>query len=156
MANLIPRNDNRMRRPQIIKQQTNPRTHPTPNQNEPQTFDNGATRLLKILVSEAAYLIWTMRCERCVRGTEHTAEQTKASWRNIINRRLSEDTITASKVLRKPEYIKRTKQTWEKALQKYHGSIPENWIHRGKGFSGYELQGTPVEVRAPHCPSGRA
>ena len=32
--------------------------------------DQGATRLLQILISETAYLIWTLQCERIIRSEE--------------------------------------------------------------------------------------
>ena len=94
----------------------------------------GATKLLKILVSEAAYLIGITRCRRAIHGDDLTENETKAAWRRTLNRRISEDTTTASHVLHKPEYIKLIKNSWEKALQKYYGSIPDYWIWRGKGF----------------------
>ena len=58
--------------------------------------DQGATRLLQILISESAYLIWTLRCERIIRDRTHTEEETKAIWLKIINRRLSEDKTIAT------------------------------------------------------------
>ena len=96
--------------------------------------DAGATRLIKILISEAAYLIWITRCERAIRGNEHTERETRAAWRKTLNRRISEDTTTASRVRRTSDYINLIKSTWEKSLEKFYGSIPNNWIHRGKGF----------------------
>lgn len=96
--------------------------------------DAGATRLIKILISEAAYLIWITRCERAIRGNEHTERETRAAWRKTLNRRISEDTTTASQVRRTSDYINLIKSTWEKSLEKFYGSIPNNWIHRGKGF----------------------
>jgi hypothetical protein len=59
---------------------------------------------------------------------------TEAAWRKTINRRLSKDKIAAIKVLRKDDGIKLVKNTWEKALFKHHGSIPEDWLLREKGF----------------------
>lgn len=96
--------------------------------------DAGATRLIKILISEAAYLIWITRCERAIRGNEHTERETRAAWRKTLNRRISEDTTTASRVRRTSDYINLIKSTWEKSLEKFYSSIPNNWIHRGKGF----------------------
>lgn len=63
--------------------------------------DQGATRLLKILISESAYMIWMLRCERIISGQERTEREIKAIWREGINRRLTEDKITATKVLRR-------------------------------------------------------
>ncbi|KAJ3503204.1 hypothetical protein NMY22_g18328 [Coprinellus aureogranulatus] len=58
--------------------------------------DQGRTRLLRILVSESAYLAWVLRCEwRIGRDADptklHTAEEVEARWRNTITRRLRID-----------------------------------------------------------------
>ena len=96
--------------------------------------DQGATRLLKILISESAYLIWTLRCERTICGKDHTEREVTASWRKIINRRLSEDKTTATKVLRRKSYISLVKSTWKAALRKRHRDLPEDWINRNVVF----------------------
>ncbi|KAG2126500.1 hypothetical protein BD769DRAFT_1303809, partial [Suillus cothurnatus] len=45
----------------------------------------GATHLLKILISESADLIWTLRCERVICNTTHTEEIVKKCWLNVID-----------------------------------------------------------------------
>ena len=92
--------------------------------------DQGATRLLQIIISETAYLIWTLRCQRVIHEREHTEHETLATWRKAINRRLSEDVTTAIKVLRRKQYINLVENTWTKALQKRHRDLPEDWINR--------------------------
>ena len=96
--------------------------------------DQGATRLLKILISESAYLIWTLRCERTIAGQERTEGEIKAIWRRAINRRLSEDKVTATKVLRRKHYINLVKNTWGRALSKRYSDLPDNWINRNAVF----------------------
>jgi hypothetical protein len=96
--------------------------------------DGGATRLLKILISESAYLIWTLGCARAIGGKEHTTNEIASSWRKVINRRLAEDKTLATKVLRKTPYINIVKSTWGKALQKRHRDLPDNWINRNEVF----------------------
>ena len=96
--------------------------------------NQGATRLLKILISESAYLIWTLRCERTIRGQHHTEREVAATWRKIINRRLSEDKTTAIKVLRRKSYISLVKSTWNEALRKRHRNLPDDWINRNVVF----------------------
>ena len=115
-----------------IRTATNQRHRHTTNPG-PQV-NAGATRLIKILLSESAYLIWTTRCERIIRGIEPSERAMKATWRNAINRRFSEDVITAMKVLRRQNHTKLIKHTWEKALLQHHGNLPENWLLRVKGF----------------------
>jgi ribonuclease HI len=96
--------------------------------------DQGATRLLKILISESAYLIWTLRCERAINGRERTEREVKAMWLKAINWRLSEDKTTATKILRKTTYIRLMTNTWGKALSKRHGDLPDNWVNRNVVF----------------------
>ena len=96
--------------------------------------NQGATQLLKILISESAYTIWTLRCERIISGRERTEEEVKVIWRKSINRRLSEDKVTATKVLRRKQYVTLVKNTWGKALNKRYCDHPENWINRNVVF----------------------
>ena len=96
--------------------------------------DPGATRLLKIIISESAYLIWTLRCERTIRGKEHTEREVEIAWSKAINRRLSEDKTTATKVVRKDHYITIVRNTWDRALYKRHRDLPEDWIYRNVVF----------------------
>ena len=96
--------------------------------------DQGATRLLKILISESVYLIWTLRCTKAIRGQDHSQSEVEAAWHSVINRRLSEDKILATKVLRKSPYINTVKNTWGTALLKRHRDLPDNWINRNEVF----------------------
>ena len=96
--------------------------------------DKGATRLLKILISESAYLIWTLRCARTIRGQDYSQNGIEAAWRKAINRRLSEDKVLATKVLRKSLYINIVRNTWGKALLKRHRDLPDDWINRNEVF----------------------
>ena len=96
--------------------------------------DPGATRLLKILISESAYLIWILRCERTIRGTERSNKEVETAWRKAINRRLSEDKTTATKILRREQYTNIVTNTWDRALYKRHRNLPEDWIIRDVVF----------------------
>ena len=96
--------------------------------------DQGATRLLKIIISEAAYLIWILRCERAISGNNRMEREIRALWRRVINRKLSEDKITATKVLRQKHYINIVENTWGQALRKRHSNLPDNWINRNVVF----------------------
>ncbi|KAF8545701.1 hypothetical protein OG21DRAFT_1428809, partial [Imleria badia] len=44
----------------------------------------GATRLKRILVSEAAHLIWTLRCDHVIGGNRHAPHTTGSRWRHKI------------------------------------------------------------------------
>ncbi|KAF8488654.1 hypothetical protein F5888DRAFT_1949058, partial [Russula emetica] len=92
----------------------------------------GAKRLLQILLSEAAHLIWVLRCERVIQDEEneertHTDREIRTRWFKAINARLTEDKITATRVKRNEQTLQRVKETWELALKR-SADIPHNWI----------------------------
>lgn len=99
------------------------------NQTDEPTLDPGPTRLAKILISEAAYLIWTLRCDRVINNGNHSPSMVEAAWRTVINRRLTDDIITATKVLRRDDHTKLIVNTWQEALRKRHHDLSENWIN---------------------------
>ena len=89
----------------------------------------GATRLLQITISEAAHLIWVLRCERVIQEKTHSNEEVVSRWLKVINRRLTEDKITATVIKRKEKPVTRlVEATWEDALKKY-SDLPNEWIH---------------------------
>jgi ribonuclease HI len=94
----------------------------------------GATHLMQIITSESAYLIWILRCKRTIRDKRHSEREVEASWLRTINRRLSEDKMTATKVLRKKYYINIVKNMWARALRKRHSDLPDDWINRNMVF----------------------
>ncbi|KAH9008310.1 hypothetical protein EDB85DRAFT_1837444, partial [Lactarius pseudohatsudake] len=57
-------------------------------------------RLLQILLSESAHLIWVTRCERTIQLKEHSTEEIERRWLAQINRRLINDKIIATKIKR--------------------------------------------------------
>ncbi len=58
----------------------------------------------------------------------------ETTWLILINRRSSKDKMTATKVLRKNYYIDLVTNTWDRALNKRHRDLPEDWINRNVGF----------------------
>jgi hypothetical protein len=86
----IPSNDN-----QQNCLERNPRTL---------AIQKGKIRLLQILISESAHLIWVLRCERMIHEDEHMDEEIKTRWRRKINERLTCDRITATKITRDKTY----------------------------------------------------
>ncbi|KZV90723.1 hypothetical protein EXIGLDRAFT_616541 [Exidia glandulosa HHB12029] len=98
---------------------------------------SGASRLLKIIISEAAYLIWKIRCERVI---EHGNDPEKLPTETeIINRfraamqkRLKIDTMLTSKRKFKQRAIptKILRGTWENILIWPNGAPPERWWSR--------------------------
>src|SRR6266852_2255738 len=119
---------------------------PDNNENDPtgredptqRTQKRGAKRLLQILISEAAHLIWVLRCERVIRVNEdedgevreriHTNEEVQTRWLKIINARLIEDKIIATRVKQDEKSLQRLKETWEPTLLRT-ADLPHNWAH---------------------------
>ena len=90
----------------------------------------GAARLLSILISESAYLIWVIRCERVIQEKTHTTLEIERRWLTAINKRLTNDKLTATKVKRDNAHVHKVKLTWEAVLKK-NGELPDRWMqHR--------------------------
>ena len=109
-----------------------------------------------LLISKS---IWTTWCERTIRGTQHADRIIEATWWSVINRRLSEDTIRATRVQGEKTTLNGPKHM-EKALLEYHGSTPENWLLRGKGFlvgMNFKVRPiTPLQIESHTAPHHRA
>ena len=102
----------------------------------------GMDRLLQILVSESAHLIWVLRCERVINEQSHTSREIKSRWLKAINARLTDDKIIATKIKRGKTSIKLVKSTWTKVLQK-DSPIPHDWIHQREVLVGRRVRRTP-------------
>jgi hypothetical protein len=97
-----------------------------PAQSDPKVVPGGASRLLRILVSEAAFLIWMIRNDRAI-GKKHTsASAAEAKWRYVIEARLRSDRLFASRN-KEDRSICRVKGTWSGALIDLDG-LPDNWL----------------------------
>ena len=99
-------------------------------QSTPITNTRGASRLLQILISEAAHLTWVLRCERVIQEITHSAEEAQKRWYKAINRRLTDDKITATMIKRHEPFTQLVEATWEETLKK-SSDLPTGWItHR--------------------------
>ena len=99
-----------------------------PNQDHPRTNRlKGPTRLLQLLISEMAHLVWVLRCERVIRDEKHTDQQIKSRWLHAINDRLTCDRIIATKIKRDEKHTHLVKTTWGPLLRK-QGNLPDDWI----------------------------
>jgi ribonuclease HI len=97
-----------------------------PTHNRP---NKGTTRLLQILLSESAHLIWVLRCERTIQNKSHLASEIKSRWFLAINARLREDKITAARIRRDKNYTAMIASTWEPILSRDSDlPISHNWI----------------------------
>jgi hypothetical protein len=109
---------------------------PPPNDQENQEDDpqqrrrrtSGPLRLLQILISESAHLIWVLRCDRVIQGKAHTIQEITARWFRQINARLTDDKIIATKIKRTKGSIRITKDTWEPLLNTTM-ELPNDWLN---------------------------
>jgi hypothetical protein len=71
--------------------------------------------------------------------------------KKLINRRLINDKIMATAVLRTNQAKQNTQNTWGSALRKRHQDLHPDWISRDEVFQWVVFPGHP-EDRAPHYP----
>jgi len=81
--------------------------------------DTPKNRLYRILMSESAHLIWTLRCERRIRNEndyDHSERAVRNKWYKKINDRLQVDCLLTNKYLfeRKALKTKLVHGTWTK------------------------------------------
>ncbi|KAK0431226.1 hypothetical protein EV421DRAFT_1720723, partial [Armillaria borealis] len=101
------------------------------------------TRLYRIIISEAAHLIWKICCQRRIaRGDDvpekwHKEDEICNVWFKIINQRLTLDWLAANP---RKYSIKATKKTivlkmWSGVLEN-EILLPEDWIHQRRVLVG--------------------
>jgi hypothetical protein len=101
----------------------------------------GAIRLLQILITETAHLIWVIKCERAIQRRGHNNQEITTRWYQVINRRLTEDKITAVKIKRDMQTSQKFKHTWKATLRKQTGSLSKDWIHNREVLVGRREHG---------------
>ncbi|KAJ7661175.1 hypothetical protein B0H17DRAFT_953751 [Mycena rosella] len=93
--------------------------------------DVGTTRLFRILVSESAFLIWRLRCERVIQEKDlASAREIHNRWLKTINNRLGLDGY-GKKAIKKSLVLK----TWQRVL-KNERNLPKNWIWEAEVLVG--------------------
>lgn len=92
---------------------------------------SGANRLFRILMTETAYMIWSVRCERVIgweNARTHTIEELSGRWRRVINQRLTLDQVMTRTSLAKTSIPpKVVLATWRSTLNDEE-ALPDNWI----------------------------
>jgi ribonuclease HI/exonuclease III len=113
-----------------------PQQHaPGPNTRLPTPKERATLRLLQIILSEAAHLVWVLRCERVIHETEINENGIKKRWHRVINERLTTDRIAAQKTKRDKNLTKLAELTWKKLLKQY-GTLPVNWFQNREVLVG--------------------
>jgi ribonuclease HI len=110
----------------------------------------GASRLLRILISESAHLIWTLRCERVIREVTHIEDNVKKRWLSVIDRRLQLDREIACKTRRDHKTTIRVKNTWSEVIHDplHNQPPPDNWVTHPEVLVGIKLP-RPSQSVAP-------
>ena len=114
------------------------------NWNQPERIPHPTTkrkatlRLLQIIISEAAHLVWVLRCERVIQKKNLDDQGIRMRWLRAINERLTTDRITTNKVKRDHNFTKLTKLTWKKLLEQ-NGTLPFNWFQKREVLVGISV-----------------
>jgi hypothetical protein len=104
----------------------NNRQENDPQEEQQEKGKKGAMRLLRILISESAHLIWVLRCDRTINGTKHSEQSINKRWITTLNKRLQTDRITAKMIIRKDKYKKLVTSTWSDVITK-DTNYNNNW-----------------------------
>ena len=114
-----------------------------PDQDDESITRIGPSRLLRILISESAHLIWVLCCERTIQGLNHSADAIKTRWRNKITQHFNLDCHIAKVFNHKPITKKLVKATWQAILLKRLPSLEEDWITNPEVLVGITLTRSP-------------
>jgi hypothetical protein len=93
---------------------------------------------MSLFLSEAAHLVWVLRCERVIQETNIDERGISTRWHRAINDRLTTDRITAYQTRRDHQYTKLMKLTWKKIL-KQNGTLPVNWFQNREVLVGIRV-----------------
>ena len=133
-----------------------------PQPEETHIRQNGPSRLLRILISESAHLIWVMRCERTIQDRAHSPEEVQKRWQNKINYRITLDRQITTTMNHKPITKKIVADTWEQSLLLHSTTLDPEWINHLEVLVGITLARPPTERNrqqahgAPHtAPCGQ-
>ncbi|KAG0699321.1 ribonuclease H-like protein [Suillus ampliporus] len=88
-------------------------------EQQPKKCNRGASRLMRILISESAYLIWVLRCERVIQSTSHNKRHVTKRWSKAIEHRLQLDRVSAAKLKRTPVFTS--------LIISRENPLPHNW-----------------------------
>ncbi|KZV98642.1 hypothetical protein EXIGLDRAFT_806933 [Exidia glandulosa HHB12029] len=111
----------------------------------------GKSRLFRIILSEAAYLIWRLRCKRVIDHEDepdwkHPTAFVESEWNRIINDRLTSDRLLTNQRIYKKKATKKSLviDTWQCLIDP--ASLPDDWLN----FPGVLVGKRPAQAGAPH------
>jgi hypothetical protein len=86
---------------------------PTKEEATKITEEKAGKRLLRVLVSETAYLIWLLRCESVIGERNSGEDAAKTRWRAQISERRMVDYLTATRLSRSKVHSMTLHNTWK-------------------------------------------
>ncbi|KZW03098.1 hypothetical protein EXIGLDRAFT_574957, partial [Exidia glandulosa HHB12029] len=96
--------------------------------------DNGLTRAMRIVISESAFLIWKIRCERRIEHEDDTdlspsIDEITGRWHAVINARIAHDRHLTNRRRYKGKSLNEdlVLDTWDGLLD-LPENVPANWI----------------------------
>ena len=102
-----------------------------PNENRENTHPilkkKASLRLLQIILSEAAHLIWVLWYKRVIQEKAPGWHGINKRWNKVINKWLTIDRITAHQSKWDKNFTRLAKNMWEKLL-KYNRILSDNWF----------------------------
>ena len=105
-------------------------------------MQRGITRLKRILLSESAYLIWTLRCDRVIGSHTSTRAAITTKWKNTIAARLDIDRRLAKSNRRNYSKTK-VLHTWSPLISDLD-SLPPDWTTNLEVLVGIKLPRPPA------------
>ncbi|PBK78778.1 hypothetical protein ARMSODRAFT_866108, partial [Armillaria solidipes] len=107
-----------------------------PHVEKGSTATSGINRAYRIIVPEAAYLIWKLRCERRIENGDDpekafSQNEVTGRWNEILNRRFQQDRILTNRERFGPKALDENLvlETWTKIAYRSNGEpLPDNWI----------------------------
>jgi ribonuclease HI/exonuclease III len=113
--------------------------------------NQGTSRLFKIVVTETAFLIWKLRCERRIGNNDnptHSNAEVRNRWLATINQRLTLDRLTTdcNKYGKKALKQRTVLKTWDDILLDKE-NLPMNWIQQSGVLVGMRPQRPPGRNR---------
>jgi hypothetical protein len=89
----------------------------------------GQSRLLRILISESAFLIWKMRNEATIDEVDIPTKSVVARWKRTMENRLQTDRAVAARRKKDMSQRNRAEATWSRAIGDNGQEIPEDWAY---------------------------
>jgi hypothetical protein len=88
-----------------------------------------------------AHLIWVLRCERVIHEPLHThsINEIETCWFRVINTRLTQDKLAATRIKQTEKSICLMKETWKPVLRQSL-DIPNDWIYNHEVLVGRRME----------------